>query len=233
MPVLLELQLAEIEPELTTLHIYTSTSTPAAIDLPNMTVNEIIIDENQFLEHLMKWTATYPSINLLQGTYQTKTKATATKKIWITASCIALAWVSFAFFGNLGSFFILHHATAASEERIEAIYKRNFPQASVVVAPKERMEEKLKKLTISTNKNNFLAMLGIVGNNLPRAKGIQLLSLDYHSNQLTLNVTATTFENLDTFTASLVKQHLQVKQQNASIAGTTVKANLLITQGAL
>ncbi len=229
----LELQLSEIEPKIEFIHLYNFSASPITIKLDATTLNEMMLNENQLLEHLMKWTAAYPFINLLQGPYQTTQKATATKKIWIIAACLALAWISFAFFSNIGSFFILHHATAASEQSIEKIYKRNFPQASTIVAPRQRMEEKLKKLSSTANKNTFLSMLGILGNHLPQAKGIQLLSLDYRGNQLTLGVTATTFENLDIFTQALTRQNLHVKQQSAGIAGTSVKANLLITQGVL
>ncbi len=229
----LELQFAETESNVSGIHLYNFSTTPVAITSDTITVNEILLDENQFLEHLMKWTESSPFINLLQGPYQLTQKTTRTKKIWALASGIALIWVGLAFLNNIGSFFILHHATANTEQQIEKIYKRHFPQASAMVAPRQRMEEKLKTLTATANKNNFLAMLAIVGNHFSKAKGIQLLGLDYRGNRLTLNVTATTFDNLDTFTQALLQQNLVVKQQNAGMAGSTVKANLLITQGAL
>ncbi len=230
---LLKLQLAVPEQKISFIHLYNFTSTPSELALEAITLNEITFKEDEFLKHLLEWTRTYPFINLLQGDYQTTQKATTTKKIWIAAACVALTWIGFSFFSNIGSYFILHHATATSEQQIEKIYKRNFPQASAVVAPRQRMEEKLKKLSGSANKNNFLAMLAVVGNNLPKAKGIQLLSIDYRGNQLTLSINAMSFENLDAFTSALTHQHLTVKQQNASMAGTTVKANLQITQGVL
>lgn len=230
---LLSFQLAESESKIEFIHINNFTENPSYLTVESLTLNETNFKQNEFLEHLIKWIDTFPFINLLQGDYQVKKKVSATKKIWIAAACVALTWVGFSFMSNIGSYFILHHATTTSENQIETIYKRNFPQASTVVAPKQRMEEKLKKLSDNATKNNFLAILATVGNLLPKAKGIQLLSLDYRGNQLTLNVNAMSFDNLDSFTQSLTHQHLVVKQQNASMAGTTVKANLQISQGAL
>jgi len=229
----LELQLAEAEQKPACIHLYNFSTTPTAIKLSATTLNEMTLGEDQFLEHIAKWTETYPFINLLQGNYKTTKKSTATKKIWVTAGCLAIAWIGFAFFSNLGSLLILHYATSTSEQLINKIYQRNFPQASSVVAPRQRMEEKLKKLSTTANKNNFLSILGIIGNNLPKAKAIQLLSMDFRGNQLILSVSATTFTNLDVFTQALTHQGLNVKQQSAGIAGTAVKANLLIYQGIL
>lgn len=230
---LLNFQLTESEKKIDFVHLYNFTDTPSHLNLETSTLNETTFKPDEFLKHLLKWIDTFPFINLLQGDYQTTKKATATKKIGIAAACVALTWIGFSLFSYIGSYFILHHATASSEQQIEKIYKRHFPQASTVVAPKQRMEEKLKKLSGSANKNNFLAVLAVVANHIPKAKGIQLLSFDYRGNQLTLSVNAMSFENLDTFTQALTQQHLTVKQQNASMAGTTVKANLQITQGAL
>lgn len=229
----LELQLTEIEQKPACVHLYNFSAIPTAIKLNSTTLNEMMLGEDQFLEHIAKWIETYPFINLLQGTYQTTKKSTATKKIWVTASCLAIAWIGFAFFSNLGSLLILHYATSTSEQLINKIYQRNFPQASSVVAPRQRMEEKLKKLSTTANKNNFLSILGIIGKNLPKTKGIQLLSIDFRGNQLTLSISATTFANLDMFTQALTHQGLNVKQQSAGVAGAAVKANLLIYQGVL
>lgn len=230
---LLKLHLAESEKTNDIIHLYNFTSTSSDLKIETVTLNETLAKPEEFLTYLMQWTETFPFINLLQGDYQTSKKASGTQKIWIAAGIVAVVWLGFSLINNIGSYFILHHATAKSEQQIEQIYKRNFPLASSVVAPRQRMEEKLKKLSGSANKNNFLSMLAVVGDNLPKATGIQLLSLDYRGNQLTLNVNAMSFENLDHLIQALTRQHLIVKQQNASMAGTTVKANLQITQGAL
>ncbi len=229
----LQFQLASMEQKITDIHLYNFSDSSAALTLDNIIINEVMLSRNQFLEHLLKWTSTYPFINLLQGTYRASKKTTTTKKIWMAAAGLAVVWIVFVFFSNIVSFFLLHQATTLSEQQIEKIYKRNFPEAVSVIAPRQRMEDKLKKLSISSTKNNFLAILAIVGDSLSKSKGIELLNLDYRNNQLSLNITAASFLNLDVFTQTLIHQNLNVKQQSASVAGTAVKANLLITQGIL
>ncbi len=230
---LLAWQLAKEQQKPTCIHIYNFSGIPSAFQLDTIELNEIMLSENQFLEHVAQWMENYSSINLLQGGYQATKKSTSIKKIWIAASCLAIAWVGLAFFSNLGSFFILHHATASSEQLIDTIYRHHFPQASSVVAPRERMEEKLKKLSVSAGNNQFLSMLGIVAAGSSKHKEVRLLSMDFHDNQLILSVSAENFAQLDAFTQALNHQGLNIKQQSAGAAGTAVKATLLIKQGIL
>jgi general secretion pathway protein L len=214
-------------------HLYNFSGSPTRLEVQETTFNEMALPENQFLEHIVKWLETYPYINLLQGNYRVTQKAAPTKKIWVLAGYVASVWIALAFINNLGSYFILHHATAATEEKINTIYKRNFPQATSVVAPRQRMEEKLKKFSTEANKNDFLSLLGFIGKTFSANKGIQLQNLEFHGSQLTLNVSAPAFDQLDAFTKALSHPGLTVKQQNASIQGTSVKASILISQGAV
>src|SRR5690606_22211905 len=146
------------------------------------------------------------SINLLQGEYQPRRKASETKKIWIFASAAALTWITTAFFAQLISFFILHHAASSTDDAINTIYKKNFPQASSVVAPRERMESRLASLEEQANKNYFLVILAKVGSQLSQTANVQLKSLDFRDNQLTLEVTANKFDDLDNLTRTLSQQ---------------------------
>jgi general secretion pathway protein L len=230
---LLELRLAQAEKKPQSLYLQRFSDTSMAIQLDGITVNETTLDKNQFLDYVSQGIKKYPFLNLLQGNYQAKQKTALTKKMGMIASYLFLAWAGFIFLSNLGSFFILHHSVAVSEQLIDNIYQRHFPHASSVVAPRQRMEEKLKKLSAMTNKNNFLSMLGIATNSLAQANDVRLLSLDFHDNQLVLGVAATTSHVLDDFIRILARQGLTVKQQNATVAGGTVKASVLISQGVL
>ncbi|MCD6039372.1 MAG: epsL [Gammaproteobacteria bacterium] len=229
----LELKYAEVEQKPVGIHIDNFSSSAIAIKFNSITLNEVKFSENQFLEQVAKSITKYPFINLLQGVYQNTQRTVTIKKIWIAAACFAFTWVGLAFFSKLGSFFILHHTLATSEQSINNIYKRNFPKASSIVAPGQRMEEKLKQLTAIANKNNFLSMLGIIGKNLPKSKSIQIHTLDFHDNQLILSVSTPNFDDLTLFTQALDHQGLSVKQQNASVNNSGVKANLLLRQGIL
>ncbi len=172
-----------------------------------------------------------PQINLLQGVYQPKIKGTKIKTIWILGSLLILAWAAFAIFGNLVSLFILEHHSDKIESAINQIYKRNFPQATSIIAPRQRMTEKLHTLSGQAGKNNFLVLIAILGKSLADAPKVHIQNLDYRDQIMTIEVKASAFENLDALTKSLTAKGLSVKQQNAATEGTEVKATILVRGG--
>lgn len=225
---LLELKLAETEQKPSCIYLYHLTEQPVSLHLENKIVNPIACSEKQLLENCAQWIRLYPYINLLQATYRAKPPTTQTKKIWLVACYLTAAWIGTAFFSNIFSLLILHHHTSKTEQAIHQIYRRHFPQATSVVEPQLRMEEQLKKISAQVNKNYFLNMLGFIGNSLVKIPGIRLQTMEYHDNQLNVAVSAATFDNLDAFIQALTQQGLRVKQQNAGMVGTQIKANLLI-----
>jgi general secretion pathway protein L len=213
-------------------HLYNFSIAPVAIQLDTLPLTALNLPASQWLEYLAQWTEqSYPFINLLQGNYQTIQKISLIKKRWIRAGYLALVWIAGLFLSNIIAFFILHHSANTIAQAINTIYHHHFPQATTVVAPRERMEEKLKKMLAPTSKNDFLRMLGVIGNHLNKIPGIQLQNLDFRNKQLTLRLSAATFDSLAAFTQALIDQGLTVKQQSAATRGTTIKANLLISKG--
>lgn len=228
----LDLHLAETQIKPECIHLYNFSKESAAVNIDTITMNEINLTDKNFFEHTSEWINENPHINLLQNFYQPKQKTTLTKKIWLMAGFLAIACVALLFLSNTASYFILRHSANTTEQAINKIYKRHFPSATAIVAPRERMEEKLKKASSQANKNYILSLFGMLGNSLNKSTGIRLNNLDFRENLLNLTVTAVSFTNLDAFTQSLKQQGLNVKQQSAAIAGSQVKANLIINKGA-
>lgn len=205
------------------------------LDLQNTNrtmLNEINLTDENILENMHQWILEQPVINLLQGPYQSRQKTTLTKKIWLGAAALASAWVLLVFLNNLVAYVILHQASNKTEQAINKIYKQHFPEATTIVAPRERIEAKLKKITAQTNKNDLLILLSRVGNSLNKTPDIHLQNLDFRDNRLNLTVLSSSFANLDSFTQLLKEQGLTIKQQSADMAGTQVKANIFINKGA-
>jgi general secretion pathway protein L len=186
------------------------------------------LPETQFIADLRAIT-TNPFINLLQPPYQAKRKTLQSKKVWLAAGYLALATIGLVFLSHLVSFFILHHQASALDASIDAIYKRNFPQATAVVAPKQRITDKLNNLTNQGSHNRVLAWLTYIAKS-PQKNAVHIQQIDYANNQLTLELSAPNFDGIDTFTQSLSQQGLQVKQQNIAASGAQVKGSLLITE---
>ena len=126
---------------------------------------------------------------------------------------------------------ILHKATHNTELAIHAIYKKHFKEATSVVAPRERMESKLKKIMNESNKNDLFNVLGFIGNSLNKTPNISLKNFDFRDNRFNLTVLSSSGTSLDEFSKNLSKQGVNVKQQSADMSGTQMKANLIINRG--
>jgi general secretion pathway protein L len=194
-------------------------------------MNEINLSATNFLEKMSEWAITQPAINLLQGPYQSRQKTLLAKKIWLGVAGITITWILLAFLNNVVSLIILQQATHQSEQAINAIYKEHFPEATAMVAPRERMEGKLKKIISQVNQNEILFLLSNLGHSTNEVSNIHIQTLDFRDHRLNLTVLSASFDSLDNFTQSLKKQGLTVKQQSATMVETQVKANLTINKG--
>jgi general secretion pathway protein L len=228
---LLALKLNEELQKPEAIHVRNYTLHPLAIQIIGTKYLETNVESKQFIEDL-SLCAQSPALNLLQDMFRPKHKAAPSKKIWRFAAYAVAAWLGLIFFSNIVSFFILHRQASVLETQINQIYKRNFPQATAVVAPKERMTRKLDELNTQGNKNPLLLWLGRIGKSMAQVSNIRLLQLDFRNSQLNLAISAPNFESVDKFTQSLIQQGLTVKQQHVETSGDTVKSNLSITAGA-
>lgn len=207
---------------------YTSHSWAANLTGP-VTINENFNHSVKFIVDAAHDIVKAPLINLLQGAYAVKkSKLPQLGKVWTLVSYLAVAWAALLFFYPTISYFFLSHKLHAIDEQIVDIYKRNFPQATSLVAPKLRMEEKLQKLNAQIGENRFLLLVGYVGKGMQETQSIKLKRLDFQNNILTLELTAGSSDDFSAFTDFLTRQGLSVKQQNANLTDTRVSATLQV-----
>lgn len=228
---MLTLKLSEIQKKPECIHIHNLSNQPLNLSLPDISINEIRVAEQPFLEDVAQTIKQNITINLLQGIYRPKIKASQTKIVWLAAIVLAISWFGLTLLGNFVSLFILHHANNQFEQAINKIYFRQFPKATSVVAPHNRIEEKLKQLSAQSQKNIFFNLLGLVGKNLSQVNNIHLLGLEFNEDQINLSIAADTFNSLDQFNQMLLHQGLKVIQKNAGIVDKQVRANLFIQAG--
>lgn len=167
------------------------------------------------------------AINLLQGPYARKKAVFPSfNKLWKITIGLAVAWVALLILYPVISYFMLNSRLNQMESQINTIYFRHFPQASAVIAPKVRMQEKMARLSSGINNNRLLRLLAFVGEALKKTSSIKLKRLDFQNNQLTLELSAASSDDFAAFIDSLNRQGLNVKQQNATIDGARVNAVL-------
>lgn len=180
---------------------------------------------------LAKWDPGNLFINLLQPPYQRKYNTLAQKKTWLYSAYALAASIFLMLSGYVVSWVILQRAVNAGNLEINQIYKQQFPEARSVVAPKERMESKLKKLA-SPSQNDFLYVLGLLGEAIKKSPGVKISRLDYHNHMVMMTIVAPAFEKMDLLVQALKQKGLVVKQENATNVGLDVTAELQISKGA-
>jgi general secretion pathway protein L len=193
-------------------------------------VRESEISSTQLFETMSLAAVGAPSVNLLQGEFQNKKsrrmpQMTSVLKI---GAYLFLFWLALLFLYPIISFTILSSRANAVHAEIAAIYKKQFPNASSVVAPKERMQQKLNKSSSDLGDNRLLLIMANVGKGLSLSSGVQLKRMDFASNVMTLEISAVSSDIFSTFTDALTRQGMRVKQQNANLSGTRVSATLQI-----
>lgn len=228
---LLELKITTTINKPETIHIHSTESLTLPDVIQTIPIHRKTLTEENLLRHMLVWLNTHPNINLLQGTYQPKRKSAKTKKLWLTTCSLLLAWVVLMFVNEFVSYIILNKHAKQLDTAISKIYYEVFPHATALVAPRERMTNRLNKLSGQTNNNYFLSLLAETGSVLVQQKSLRLLHFDFRDNRLTLAVTAPNFETLDTTMQALTQRGLSVKQQNASEENNMVNAILLIQRG--
>ncbi|OGT45517.1 MAG: type II secretion system protein GspL [Gammaproteobacteria bacterium RIFCSPHIGHO2_12_FULL_41_20] len=170
----------------------------------------------------------HDALNLLQGPYQAKRQWRQLKNTWMVSGILIAACIGMLFFSQIVSYVILATRSYQMEHVIAAIYHRQFPEAQAVVAVKTRMEDKLRKVLTQATGDPLFVLLSSVSQAVTQFPQVHLERFDFQHGQLTLNVTASSFEFLDQFTQFLDQQGMSVKQENAATQGGEVKADLVI-----
>ncbi len=194
-----------------------------------VSVKKNVMKSEQIARWLFLSAANNTSTNLLQGMYAVKkSRLPHMQKLWKLISYVGMGWLVLLVLYPMISYFILSDRLNGIEDQIKKIYQRHFPQATQVVSPKVRMEEELRKYAIDAGENHVLELINDVGNALSEASGIQLKQFHYQENQLTLELTANSSEELSTFINKLSQQNVKVKQQNANLSDSRIEATLMI-----
>lgn len=182
-------------------------------------------ESSQYLTDLANNLVTMPDANLLQGRYVVrKSKHRLPKHMEKIMLGAAIAWVALLVAFPMVSYMLLNSQLSASNMEIAAIYHQVFPQASSVVAPKMRMEAKLREQGGSQLQSPVLRLASDIGKAMAQAPGIHLRHLEYSNHRVMLKVDADSSASFNAFTGYLKQEGLVVKQQHATLAGVRVDA---------
>jgi len=224
---MLMLALEESKPEEIVLE--TCGDTRFQLDLPvKVTVTQM--QAEKMLDQLAVNAASEQPINLLQVSYRSRKSGRLPKltNLLKVAGCLFGLWLFMLFSYPVVSYFILSQHMHSVQDQIVAIYKRQFPDAASVIAPRQRIQQKLHKLSSSVSDNPFLLMIANIGKGLNQAEGIQLKRMDYQNGLMTIEISAASSDSFAALNDALERQGLRVREQNADLNGARVNATLRI-----
>lgn len=168
-------------------------------------------------------------LNLLQGVYQPKAAKRSSGRVespWLKRGLIT--WLIALLLMPLVSWWMLSRTEANLQAEMKAIYHRHFPEASAMIAPRERLAEKLRQTGQGGSGHHFFVVLADVGRAMNAVAGVQLKRLDYNGREFTLQVSAQSSSIFSSWADALSGEGLQVKQQSAELSGERVNATLVV-----
>lgn len=215
-------------PERIVIHHFAAEPISLSLKLP-IPVEEITPKHNQMIVDLIPTIEKNEPINLLQGAFTTKkSRIPQLERLSKMAVYLAAAWIMLLVAYPTVSYWILKRRVDEFDAQIAKIYHNNFPQSTAIIDPQGRMQDKLQKIKEQIGENRLLLLLAYVGKSLANKENIKLARFDYQNNQLSLEINAASSNDIDKFSNDLLQQGLTVKQENASLIDSGIRATLVI-----
>lgn len=214
------------------------------IDEDNALLSAVAIDvcqvtrsapANHGLYIFAKGFSAQPSFNLLQGHYDQRRDARAGWRAWRFAAGLAALLIA----TQLGTLWYEQHQLAQRnaklDARIEAIFRKTFPDTKRVVDARVQMQQGLAALKRAHGERSdgFLDLLTRSGPVLKGTTAVRLERLSYHDGSLELDITASAIATLDQLKRRLEARGLRVEIRSATAGTNNVVGHLRIGGSAL
>lgn len=185
-------------------------SLPINLDLPN--VSKRAMDEPH-AEFVAKRFFNNPPANIASTFLAGKKQAG--KRLPIAAyTSMALACLFFLF--NNGIQYVKANSELQSlTEKTTAIYQLFFPNATAVISPRFRIEQRLKDQGSSANEQSFFRLIQAVHQTFKAHTDSHIDELQFQEDTLDIALSTKSFETLDNLRASLEKINVTVNQVSA------------------
>lgn len=213
------------------LHLYNTTSHAYKAELAAdaLVVEEQFISTEQMLQQVMQWLDIDKNINLLQGGFAIKKPMFSKLQVkWKVAAYLGAVCLALLILYPMVSYVVLKTHLISLRNQMTAIYKQHFPQATSLAAAKPRLQDKLEGVTAELGQNRLLLLLGYVAKGIKDVPSIKVKRFDFQHDQLTLDLSAATSEDLSTLTDYLQQQGLAVKEQSTDVVGSRLQARMVV-----
>lgn len=217
------------EQEVRSVIVYRDASSNVPVPaIEGVTVQEKTFGSQEWLRIKARFVLSEKPINLLQGRYFSRKMRLPKGLLYQTIAGLAACWVGLMLLYPIVSYAILQVHLSSLDRGIAAIYKKHFPGASRVVSPKLSMEDRMTQLTNAASENKLMLLLGYFGRALADVPSVDIKHLNYTDQEISLEVTASSAQDVSRFVDKLSHQGLQLTQQNANLSGDKASVSLLV-----
>lgn len=170
-----------------------------------------------------------PIINFLQGEFRLQKKNNK-KSLWPLARVLAAALFLIVVGGKLLQWSVYQHQYNQQRTQISTAVQALLPGASTSDDPKLLLLHELQRLTVEPGHDTFIKLLGSVGTILQRFPSVELQTLHYTDDVLTLKIKAHKLADFENFFQALAKSPFKIKQNQVSVNNNTVLGEIKVSQ---
>lgn len=183
------------------------------VQLPNMANVEIVAQPLELPMKVLAQGALASNFNLLQGEFKVKQQTAGKLRQWRVAAVLMVVAVLVSLLDKGIELQRLTSQKAELSEKIEAEFKRAFPDTTRIVNVRSQMRQKLAALEQSGTGVNMLSMLAQLSEAFDSSKvKPQTLKFDSKRSELRLQAVASNFEALEQFKRLAEQQGFSVQQ---------------------
>lgn len=168
--------------------------------------------------------------NLLTGNLTAKTKKQKVKRYWQLSLVFLSLIIAVSIINTAVQYGVYSHQNKTLTNKIDELYKQNFPESTDIVAPKIRLQQKLQSLNNLANGNPYINLIGKSGQVLKNLNTVKINAIEFRNNTLYLTLSTANFSDLSVVIKKIKSTGLRVNQTNAQSKGKRVSTVLVIKE---
>lgn len=164
-----------------------------------------------------------PVINFLHGEYRAKKPSSQKKSSWPVAGWLGAILIVIVIGGKLVEWKIYQSQYHAQKTLVSTTVAQLLPTAANNDNPKQFIEHELHRLSSQKFDDTFIELLADVGKTLQGSPAVELQTLNYSDDTLSLKFKASKLSDLEGFSRALEQQqHLKITDSQVSVNNKSV-----------
>ncbi|WP_159084262.1 type II secretion system protein GspL [Saccharobesus litoralis] len=171
-------------------------------------------------------------LNMRQGIYQLKKQTWKFLSAWRNVAILAGVLFLIHMGGQVSKIYQLEQQVAQLDDEIKKTFLTAFPSGKriKVSGMKKYVKSKMKEVSLSSDGDEFIAMLNLTLDAFDKVKDLnpESLRFDAKRNEIRIQATASNFSSFESFKAQLTNNDLKVEQGSLNNSNGKVSGSLSI-----